>query len=269
MQVGSPSPAGQPLAHQPPPGRANPWAVVAAVLVGFWTVGVTVATQTGGWVTDQVLLGFGRDRVGWLWPVLALATVVLVGTPALLLTVLPRSAPVRATGRVWLAAALALGVLTLPRLVPQVHHEAYLVTLAAVAALAALTVRWSARRSGVPGSTAAPYASAAPPAAAVDGPEPAGPRSRRPGAVPLLAVAAGLALLLPWAWLGALGGLLETVLALAAATAIGTLAADAARRGLLGLLPRLVLQPVVERHRVQGGLPGHTAEHRPANGDVP
>ena len=43
--------------------------------------------------------------------------------------------------------------------------------------------------------------------------------------VPLLAVAAGLALLLPWAWLGALGGLLETALALLAAAALGVLAA--------------------------------------------
>ncbi|MFC8297679.1 S8 family serine peptidase [Micromonospora orduensis] len=244
MQVGSPSPAGQPLPYRPPPRPASPWPVVAAVLVGAWTVAVTVGTQTGGWVTDQVLLGFGRDRADWLWPVLGLTTVVLVGTPALLLTVLPRSAPVRATGRVWLAAVLTLGVLTLLRIVPLVHHEAYLAALAAVAALATFAATWWARRSAVPGNAAAAPAAAAPadatpaaapaaaapataasPADAVDGPEPTGRRFRRPGAVPLLAVAAGLALLLPWAWLGALGGLLETVLALLAAAAIGRLAA--------------------------------------------
>ncbi|MGQ5259378.1 S8 family serine peptidase [Micromonospora sp. ZYX-F-536] len=222
MQAGFPSPAGQPWPHQPsPPGRASPWPAVAAVLAGCWTVAVTVATQAGGWLTDQVLLGFGRDRVGWLWPVLGLATVVLVGTPALLLAALPRSAAVRATGRAWLGAALALGVLTLLRVVPQVHHEAYLAALAVAAALTALVVRLSARRSA--------------PATSVGG----GPV----GAVPLLAVAAGLALLLPWVWLGALGGPLETVLALLAAAALGALAAtllDAAfwSRFAIGRPPR-------------------------------
>ncbi len=137
---------GQP-AHPGLSDRSSPWPVVAAVLVGCWTVAVTVGTQTGGWLTDQVLLGFGRDRLGWLWPVLGLATVVLVGTPALLLAVLPRSAAVRATGRAWLIGALALGVLTLLRVVPPVHHEAYLAGLAGAAALSALAVRWSMRRS--------------------------------------------------------------------------------------------------------------------------
>ncbi|MFG2048641.1 S8 family serine peptidase [Micromonospora sp. NPDC048935] len=243
--------------------RSSPWPVVAAVFVGCWTVAVTVAAQAGGWLTDQVLLGFGRDRVGWLWAVLGLATVVLVGTPALLLAVLPRSTTVRATGRVWLAATLALGVLTLLRVVPPVHHEAYLAALAGTALLSALAVRLSARRWAYPGLVA-PVGGPAPtgngdatrpeatgdgdatrPEATGDGdatrPEATGDgdatrpeatahaepvrRSRRLGAVPLLAVAAGLALLLPWAWLGALGGLLETTLALLAAAALGMLAA--------------------------------------------
>ncbi|MFI6066112.1 S8 family serine peptidase [Micromonospora sp. NPDC051227] len=233
--------------------RTSPWPVVAAVLVGCWTVAVTVGTQTGGWLTDQVLLGFGRDRLGWLWPVLGLATVVLVGTPALLLAVLPRSGAVRATGRAWLIGALALGVLTLLRVVPPVHHEAYLAALAGAALLSRLAVRWSARWWAYPEA-----------AGAVGGPAPTGDRDatrseaigdgdatqpeatgdgdatrsavvgdlasvgrrvRRVGPVPLLAVAAGLALLLPWAWLGALGGLLETALALVAAAALGVLAA--------------------------------------------
>ncbi|MET8266029.1 S8 family serine peptidase [Micromonospora arida] len=233
--------------------RSSPWPVVAAVLVGCWTVAVTVGTQTGGWLTDQVLLSFGRDRLGWLWPVLGLATVVLAGTPALLLAVLPRSGAVRATGRAWLIGALALGVLTLLRVVPPVHHEAYLAALAGAAVLSALAVRWSARRwayPGLVGSVGGPAPTgdgdatrpeatgngdATRPEATRDGDatrpaatgnsEPVGRRGRRTGPVPLLAVAAGLALLLPWAWLGALGGLLETVLALLAAAALGVLAA--------------------------------------------
>ncbi|MBQ1029378.1 S8 family serine peptidase [Micromonospora parva] len=224
--------------------RTSPWPVVAAVLVGCWTVAVTVGTQTGGWLTDQVLLGFGRDRFGWLWPVLGLATVALLGTPALLLAVAPRSAAVRATGRVWLLGALALGVLTLLRVVPPVHHEAYLAALAGVALLGALAVRWAARRWAYPGLVG-PVGGPAPTGngdatrpettgngdatrpEATGNAEPVAPqrRPRRPGPVPLLAVAAGLALLLPWAWLGALGGLLETALALLAAAALGVLAA--------------------------------------------
>ncbi|WP_422737158.1 S8 family serine peptidase [Micromonospora sp. WMMD729] len=232
--------------------RSSPWPVVAAVFVGCWIVAVTAATQTGGWLTDQVLLSFGRDRVGWLWPVLGLTAVVLAGTPALLLALLPRSASVRATGHLWLLGALALGVLSLLRVVPPVHHEAYLALLAATALLGALAVRWSARRrayprpagpvdgpalgdEGDPARTAAtptdPTRSDADPARAdaarteaTGGAEKAGRGSRRWGALPLLAVAAGLALLLPWVWLGALGGLLETALAALAAAALGVLA---------------------------------------------
>ncbi|MEO3772414.1 S8 family serine peptidase [Micromonospora sp. B9E7] len=229
-------------AHHELNDRGSPWPVVVAVLVGCWTVAVTVAIQSGGWVTDQVLLGFGRDRVGWLWPVLGLVAVVLVGTPALLLAVLPRSTTVRATGRVWLVGAVALAVFTALRVVPPVHHEAYLAALAGLAGLTALVVRWSARRGTYPGAADAVVGAAstedsdaartgaggAPRVEAGDvaqtGAEPAG-HARRPGAVPLLAVAAGLAMLLPWAWLGALGGLLETVLALLASAALGVLAA--------------------------------------------
>ncbi|MGC4754879.1 S8 family serine peptidase [Micromonospora trifolii] len=221
---------------------SSPWPVVAAVLVGCWTVAITVGTQTGGWLTDQVLLSFGRDRLGWLWPVLGLATVVLAGTPALLLAVLPRSAAVRATGRAWLIGALALGVLTVLRVVPPVHHEAYLAALAGAALLGALGVRWSARRwayPGLVGSVGGPAPTGdgdatrpeatgdddtTPPAATGQGDTPQR-RSLGFGPVPLLAVAGGLALLLPWAWLGALGGLLETALALLAAAALGVLAA--------------------------------------------
>ncbi|WFE51528.1 S8 family serine peptidase [Micromonospora sp. WMMD1155] len=214
--------------------RSSPWPAVAAVFVGCWIVAVTVAVQSGGWVTDQVMLGFGRDRVGWLWPVLGLAAVVLVGTPSLLLAVVPRSTTVRATGRVWFVGAVALGVLTALRVVPPVHHEAYLAALAAVATLTALVVRRSTRRQAYPGPAAA-VSGAAPTEnrgaawteagdAARTGAEPAG-RARRPGPVPLLAVAAGSAMLLPWAWLGALGGLLETALALLASAALGVLAA--------------------------------------------
>lgn len=217
MQAVPPAWAGARPPHHPPSG---PWPVVAAVLTGCWTVAVTVPGQLGGWLVDQVLLGFGRDRVPWLWPAAGLLTVVLVGTPALLLALLPRSAAVRATGRAWLAAALVLGVFGLLRAVPPVHHEAYLAGLAATAAVAALVLRRVFRRPA--DQTVAPGPVPGTPAA-VEGGSPV-VRAGRPDPATLLAIAAGLALLLPWAWLGALGGLLETVLAALAAAAVGAVA---------------------------------------------
>lgn len=173
--------------------------MVAAVVAGCWTVGFVVVGQLGGWLADQIVLASGLDRVVWLWPATVLFTVLLVGAPALSLALLPRSAAVRATGRAWLAATLAFGALGLLRALPPVHHEAYLAALAATAALAALVLRALARRAAAPHRPSAPTAT-------------------------LLGVAGGLALLLPWVWLGALGGLLETVLAGLAAAALGALA---------------------------------------------
>ncbi|TDC27024.1 peptidase S8 [Micromonospora sp. 15K316] len=225
---------------------SGPWPVVGAILVGCWAVAVTVPTQIGGWFADQLLLGLGRDRVGWLWPAVGLLTVLLVGTPALLLALLPRSAAIRAAGRTWLSGVVVLGALTPLRAVPPVHHEVYLAGLAATAALAALVLGRLAHRrppAGRPGpGSAVPGSASQPPEPAADAPAVEGPpatgaggagrpapgrRTRgglRAGPVTLLAIAAGLAVLLPWAWLGALGGLLETVLAALAAAALGALA---------------------------------------------
>ncbi|WP_410814526.1 S8 family serine peptidase [Micromonospora sp. 067-2] len=215
----------QPVRTEDDAPGSSPWPVVGAALAGGWIVLVSVGVQAGGWLADQVLLSFGRDRVAWLWPVLGLVTVVLVGAPTLLLALLPRSVAVRTTGRVWSVAALTLGALTALRAVPPVHHEAYLAALAGTAALTALALRRSVRRP------------------AYGGPAGRGHAERAPGAVTLLAVAAGLALLLPWVWLGALGGLLETALAVLAAAALGLLAAtllDAAfwSRFMVGRPPR-------------------------------
>ncbi|MEU5826333.1 peptidase S8, partial [Micromonospora tulbaghiae] len=97
-----------------------------------------------------------------------------------------------------------LGATTLLRTVPPVHHEAYLAALAVTAAALALAaVRLGRVR----------------PPVVVD----AVPEGRF-GPVSLLAIAAGLAVLLPWAWVGALGAALETLLAGLAAAALGALA---------------------------------------------
>ncbi|WP_349338843.1 S8 family serine peptidase [Plantactinospora sp. B6F1] len=187
-----------------PPARPVPgagggvWPVVAAALVGVWAVGATVGSQSVAWLVEQVLLVSGLDQQVWLWPVTGVVTALLVGVPAGLLAVLPRSAAVRAAGRAWLLGAIALGTLGLLRAVPLTLPEAYLGGLAALAGLGALLIR---RLGGRP------------------------ERVRAEPAATGLAVAGGLALLLPWAWLGALGGVLETVCALLASAAVGWLAA--------------------------------------------
>lgn len=113
------------------------------------------------------------------------------------------------------------------------HHEAYLGALAVTAALLALVAtRLDRRRPVAP--PAAPFP-AGPPTPGAGPTAQAGPaatgavagevgRGGRFGAVPLLAIAAGLAMLLPWAWIGALGGASETLLAGLAAAALGVLA---------------------------------------------
>jgi len=173
----------------PPPERpTSPWVVAAAAAIGVWAVVVTVLSQSVGWLADQVLLVTGLDTPTWTWPVVAVINAVLAGTPAVVLAFAPRSPAVRATGRVWLAGAAALGGLGLLRAVPEPRNELYLALLTLAAAGAAVFLRG------------------------------------RPS-LPALGFAGGLAVLLPWLWIGALGGLGETLLAVLAAAAVGWLAA--------------------------------------------
>ncbi|WP_203997651.1 S8 family serine peptidase [Micromonospora lutea] len=214
--------------HTTPGSTGSPWAIVAAVLAGCWTVAVTVLAQTGGWAVDQVVLIGGLDRLVPLWPVVCLFTVLLIAAAALPLALVPRSSTVRVTGRLWLAGALVLGVLGLLRTIPPVHHEAYLAALAVVAVLLTVVttrlpshVLGPGRHGGMPEHTAGGPRDDPGARATEQGGRPDG----HPSVVTLLAVAAGLALLLPWVWLGALGGLVETVLAGLGAAAVGALAA--------------------------------------------
>ncbi|MEJ3743344.1 S8 family serine peptidase [Actinomycetes bacterium KLBMP 9797] len=178
--------------------RSGPGSVVAAVLIGVWTVGVTLVAQSGGWFADQFALIYGRSIPVWVEPLIGIGNGLLVGVPAALLAFVPRGDAVRAAGRVWLAGAAALAGLSLLRAVPTAHNELYLGLLALLPAVGAVVLRRS-----------------------------------RP-AVSTWAVAGGLAMLLPWLWLGALGGALETGNAVLAALAVGWLAAsllDGALRG--------------------------------------
>lgn len=249
-QAYPPAPAYPPPPYPPypppypyyPPARpqGGPWAVLAAVLAGLWAVGGTIGTQGVAWLIDQVLLATGTDRLLPLWPVAGLVNALLAGVPAVLLATLPKSPAVRAAGRAWLLAATVLGLLGLLRMIPMPHHEAYLAALAGVAALAALVIRRLApgHRPPAPGLAPTPGPAPAAEQAAAPGPAPAveqtpapAPAVARTAAADGFAVAVGLALLLPWAWVGALGGVLETILAAAAAAALGWLAATVLDQG--------------------------------------
>jgi subtilisin family serine protease len=181
-----------------PGSTTSPAAVVAACLAGAWLAGVTVLLQSSGWLVEQVLLVAGLDQLWWLWPVLSLLAAVSAGVPALLLALLPASAPVRQVGRAWTGGACALALLGPARVVPGGWHEWYLAVLAVTALVLAAAWRRRARPAGGTGPV-------------------------RPAGGP--AAVAGLVVLLPWLWVGALGGALETLLAVIAAAALGWLAA--------------------------------------------
>jgi hypothetical protein len=194
-------------------------AIVAAVFVGLWAIAVTVVIQAAGWGVEQVLLATGLPTPGWIWLVAVWVNALLVGVPSILLAKIPRSPAVRSTGRAWLLGAAALGLLGSVRALPGVQHELYLAVLTVAAAGLAVLLNRFVRRPAPPAGGGAPRTP---------------PPPRRPGAVGF-AVAGGIASLLPWLWVGALGGVLETVLSVAAGAAVGWLASTILGPGIWGL----------------------------------
>jgi subtilisin family serine protease len=184
-------------------GGGGTGAVVAAVFAGVAVVAIAVFWQAAGWVADQILLQLDVAQPWWMWPLISVILSVLVVPPALLLATIPKALTVRQAGRAWLCAAVVAGLGGLLRLIPDQFNEAYLACLAMVCAVLALVVRRL-----VPGP-----------------PSPGVPGTRSPAAVPLALAAGGLTLL-PWLAFGALGGLLETVLAVIAAATVGWVAAS-------------------------------------------
>ncbi len=184
----------------PPPGHTPgfaPWVAITVLsVVGIWAVGVTVAMQTVGWFVEQVLLTLEIDLPAYGWPLISLANAFLVAlavVPAALVIRRPRP---RAVARTWAVATGCLAVLGIARAVPMLRLELALGTLALAAGVLA-SAGWLLTR-----------------------------RAERSPALNgvLPAFAAGLVGLLSWLWLGALGSLTETVVALLAAITVGALA---------------------------------------------
>lgn len=204
-----------------PPREDGVGAIVAAVFTGIWAVALTVPVHGLGWLIDQVVLATGGATPAWYWPALAVANAIFVALPAALLATIPRSAAVRAAGRAWLAGAVALAVLGALRAVPPAYHEVYLAALAALAALGAWLLRRIDRVVARRRSATEPAA----PGPTAPGPTAPGPRGGL--GVTGIALAGGLLVAVPWLWVGAAGGLIETVFAGLAAAATGWLAAEA------------------------------------------
>lgn len=236
MSVPEPPPtAGEPpRPPQPPPaagedGWRGPVTVLLAVLGGMWVVAVVAAGQLITWGVEQLYaMTSGRELPGWGWLFGSALSGLLACVPALLLALVPRMPVVRAAGRLWTRAILAAVVLGVVRAAVGVsRHELYLLLLALAAAAMAVALRlidrWEtgvASRRGGPAGTAQ------------DSRDTRGTAHARD--TDLLGLTAGLAALLPWLALGALGGPIESVLAVAAAAAIGFLTATVVDN----LLPR-------------------------------
>ncbi|MEU7871245.1 S8 family serine peptidase [Dactylosporangium sp. NPDC049140] len=191
-----------------PSRRTWGWSLALTIVLGLWVPFVVVVPHAGLWLVADTLTIEGKSAPRVLWLVVAVATLLLVGVPALLLGLLSPVPFARTAGRQWALAAGFGSLLGLARLVPPTYHELYLAALAALAAAAALTHRLISGRLD---------------------------RRGEPDRwMVWLSLAAGLLLLLPWLWVGALGGATETVLALVAALAIAWLAT----RPLLALTAR-------------------------------
>ena len=217
MQYGPPAPPPDfpPLrAARDEPQWPRVLMAIGTVAAGLWIVAATAGTQIVVWLTAEVTMASGRSVPTWTWPLVGLINAAVVAAPAGLIWALagrftPLMTGVRAAARAWTLAGIAGGLLGAVRAVPERQHEILLLITAAVAVVGAIVV---GRISGGhrPGR-AAPTA-------------PHAPDRRRH--LTGFALAAGLLVLLPWLWAGALGGLTETILAVAAAAAFGWLAAS-------------------------------------------
>jgi hypothetical protein len=225
--------------------------VLATIFVGIWVAGATVFLAVAGWLAEQFLVIEGLSLPPWVWPLLSWLAALLTAVPAYLLTILPRSPVIRATGRLWLTGALLAGLFGSARALGVERNTGYLLLLTLLAAGAAALLRRRptgseprrerVERRGRPVEPAvaadgSPASDSAAGESAAGGPEPGlaardaasaaaqadGPT--RDGMLPF-AIAGGLACLVPWLCLGALGSVPETVFALTAAAALGALAA--------------------------------------------
>lgn len=180
------------------------------VLLTLWTVFLLALSSPVIWLVRDIML---IEGLVWPWygePLAALAQASLAGLPAGLFALLVRAPRLRAAGLAWFLAALVLAAFGLTRGLPLFWAQATLLAQALIGVGGALALRLAARRR-------APQAPA--------------------DHVPVL-VALALAALLATPWLagGALGSLLDTLLAGAVGLGLGLLIAALLAETLLPAL---------------------------------
>ncbi|GAA1754767.1 hypothetical protein GCM10009681_27450 [Luedemannella helvata] len=214
---------------------------VLTVFVGAWMVASVTALQGGIWVIEQSIIAtLNRPLPSGAPPFIGFVAILLAALPPAFVGMLasrfaPDTVGIRAATRAWTLAAVFGGLLGWVRSVPMEHNELYLLLLALAAAGLALWQRgWRwlrawlrARREG-PAYTAEPDLADAQSGRAEPSPDgsPAAADDVAPvrvGPSRLAGVLAGMIVLVPWLILGSLGGLTETLLAAAAAAAVGWL----------------------------------------------
>ena len=156
----------------------------------------TVSAQVAAWLVEQFLLVAGLPQPAWLPPRGQRADRGDLRRCGHVARQLPQSATIRTIGRAWALSAVALVALSLPRAIAPVHHELYLAVWAVLAAIAALLIRRRRRNT-----------------------------ERAPRSAALLGLAAGIGPARAVVVAGALGGALETALAVVGAVALGFLSA--------------------------------------------
>jgi subtilisin family serine protease len=183
-----------------PTSTGTGW-IVAGVALGLWLVVVAFGSQVLAWGIDQILITLSQSLPRVWWAILTTVGVVLMLPGAVLFGYSTRAGQVlKVTGRQWTFAAVCLFTLGFVRaVVPVAQNEFTLWLTAMLAAALALLLR----RLGSP-----------------DFPVPSGaPRST----AALAAAVGAVAVLTPWFVFAALGGLAETIAAVAAAAALGWL----------------------------------------------
>ncbi len=214
--------AGRPISYQFAPRQSSAASIllgVAAALLGPMIVIGTVLLQAGVWLQGELAEASGHPVTGLRWAVLTWVNAALVGVPALVLWLCARRVPgarvVRAAAAAWTLAALALGVVGAARGAPPTDNELVLLLTALAAGSLAVIIFLLRRATARQTQVRQPD---------VRQPEVRQPEVRQPGPRPDAApgpdggavwggMAAGLLVLVPWLWVGALGGLTETVLA--------------------------------------------------------
>lgn len=169
--------------------------VVGTAAVGAWVVAVVAAMSSVGWVSEQYAVATETGAPWWRWGAAGAVAGAVAAVPVLVLVLAARRPVARAAGRAWLAGIVGMVPLVGLRALPTGQPGYGYLATAAVCWLAVLAVRLRrpARQAGAP------------------------------DAVPLAAVA-GLVLLAPWLWAGALGSVYLTVTGAAAAAGLGALA---------------------------------------------